>query len=178
MENSGVRRNGYPLLTSAAGLLLVFLSGNSAVYAESAITVKPDVSAIVQIGNFILLVILLNIVLYKPIRGILAARKEKVEGLKSSIQSSDSQVSEKEEEFNVGIREARAKGVAVKDALIDEASQEEKKILGEISEKTQADLAEIREKISKDVESVRVKLQGEIDGFASAIFEKILGRAS
>jgi len=177
MENSGVRRNGYLLLTTAAGFLLAFFSGVSAVFAESAITVKPDVSAIVQIGNFILLVILLNIVLYKPIRGILAQRKEKVEGLKSSIQSSESFVSQKEDEFNSGIREARSNGVATKDALIEEASQEEKKILGEINEKAQADLAEIRGKIKKDVESVRVKLQDDIDGFATAIFEKILGRA-
>ena len=176
MESSGVRRNGYPLLTSAAGFLVTLLSGSPAVFAESAITVKPDVSAIVQIGNFILLVILLNIVLYKPIRGILSQRKEKVEGLKSSIQSSESLVSQKEDEFNSGIREARSKGVAMKDTLIDEASQEEKRILGEISEKAQANLAEIREKIAKDVEGVRVKLQGEIDGFAAAIFEKILGR--
>jgi F-type H+-transporting ATPase subunit b len=135
------------------------------------------VSFIVQIGNFILLVILLNIVLYKPIRGILAQRKEKVEGLTSSIQSSESLVRQKEEEFNTGIREARSKGVALKDALVDDASQEEKKILADINEKAQADLAEIREKISKDVESVRAKLQGEIDAFAAAIFEKILGRA-
>ena len=177
MENSGVRRNGYPLLTSAAGCVLAFFSGATAVFAESAITVKPDVSVIVQIGNFILLVILLNLVLYKPIRGILAQRKEKIGGLNNSIQSSESLVSQKEDEFNSGIREARSKGVAAKDALIEQASQEEKKILGDISEKSQADLAEVREKIAKDVESVRAKLQNEIDGFAAAIFEKILGRA-
>lgn len=177
MESSGMRRNGYLLLTSAAGFLVTLLTGASAVFAESAITVKPDVSAIVQIGNFILLVVLLNIVLYKPIRGILSQRKEKVEGLNSRIQSAESQVGQKEDEFDAGIREARSQGVAQKDALIDEASLEEKRILGEISEKAQADLAEIREKITKDVEGVRVKLQGEIDGFAAAIFEKILGRA-
>lgn len=177
MESSGMRRNGYPLLAFAVGLLVFFISGASTVFAESAITVKPDMSAIVQIGNFILLVILLNIVLYKPIRGILSQRKEKVEGLENSIQSAETFVAQKQEEFNAGIREARSKGVAQKDALIDEASLEEKKILDDISGKTQVELAEIREKIAKDVEDVRVKLQGEIDGFAVAIFEKILGRA-
>lgn len=177
MENSGIRRNGYSALTSAAAFLLVFFSGVTAAFAESAITVIPDVSFIVQIGNFILLVILLNVVLYKPIRGIVAQRKEKVEGLQKSIQSSEALVSEKETEFTSEIREARSKGVANKDAIVDQASQEEKKILGEINEKAQADLAEVREKIAKDVENVRVKLQQEIDAFASAIFEKILGRA-
>jgi len=82
-----------------------------------------------------------------------------------------------DDEFNAGIREARSKGVATKDALVDQASQEEKRILGEINEKAQADLAEVRETIAKDVEKVRKKLQKEIDAFSGAIFEKILGRA-
>jgi F-type H+-transporting ATPase subunit b len=35
----------------------------------------------------------------------------------------------------------------------------------------------VREKIAKDVEVVRASLQKEIDTFANAIGEKILGRA-
>jgi F-type H+-transporting ATPase subunit b len=177
MENSGIRRNGCAALTSVAVFLFVFLSGVTAAFAESAITVIPDASFIVQMGNFILLVILLNMVLYKPIRGILIQRKEKIEGLETSIQSSETQVTEKTDEFNSGIREARSNGVKIKDDLVEEASQEEKKIIGEINEKAQAELAEVREQIAKDVESVRVKLKKEVDAFAGAIFEKILGRA-
>lgn len=178
MENSGIRRNGYVALTSAAVLLFTLFSGVTAAFAESAITVIPDVSFIVQMGNFVLLVILLNVVLYKPIRGILAQRKEKIEGLENVIESSQTQVKEKEDEFNSEIREARSNGVQLKDALVDEASQEEKKILGEINAKAQADLAQVREKIAKDVDGVRKTLEKEVDAFANAIFEKILGRAA
>lgn len=177
MENSGICRNGCAAMTSAAVFLFAFFSGVTAAFAESAITVIPDASFIVQIGNFILLVILLNVVLYKPIRGILSQRKDKIDTLEKSIQSSQSLVSDKEDEFNTGIRAARSKGVATKDALVEQASQEEKKILGEINEKAQADLAEVREKIAQDVEKVHEKLQKEIDAFSGAIFEKILGRA-
>lgn len=177
MENSGIRRNGYPTLTAAVVLILVVFSGAAAAFAESAITVIPDASVFVQIVNFVLLVILLNMVLYKPIRGILAERKAKVEGLEEVITSSESGVREKEDEFNSRIREARSKGVAVKDALVEGASTEEKKILGEINEKAQADLAEVREKIAKDVEGVRKSLEAEVKTFANSICEKILGRA-
>lgn len=178
MENSGLRRNGYATLTFAAVLFLTLFSGVSAVYAESAIAVIPDASVIVQVGNFILLVILLNVVLYKPIRGILAQRKEKIEGLENVIESSQAKVKEKEDEFNSQIREARSEGVKIKDTLVEGASQEEKKILGDINAKAQADLAEVRGKIAKDVEGVRKALEKEVDAFATAIFEKILGRAA
>lgn len=177
MENSGIRRNGYPALTVAVVFILVVFLGTPAAFAESAITVIPDASVFVQIVNFVLLVILLNMVLYKPIRGILAERKEKIDGLEEIITSSESGVREKEDEFNSGIREARGKGVAIKDALIEGASAEEKNILGEINEKAQADLAEVREKIAKDVDDVRKTLEVEVQAFANSICEKILGRA-
>lgn len=177
MENSGICRKGYSAFTAAGVFLFVFFAGVTSAFAESAITVIPDASTAVQVVNFVLLVILLNIVLYKPIRGILAQRKEKIEGLEEVIKSSEVVAKEKEDEFNSGIREARSKGVAIKDSLVEEASSEEKKILGELNEKAQADMVKVRGKISKEIEDVRETLQKEIDAFASAVGEKILGRA-
>lgn len=177
MENSGICRKGCYAFKAAGVFLYVFFTGTTAAFAEGAIAVIPDMSTLVQVVNFLLLVILLNIFLYKPIRGILAERKAKVDGLEGVIKSSEENVQLKENEFNSGIRDARAKGVAAKDALIEEASQEEKRIIDELNEKAQADLAQVREKVSKEVEDVRKTLEKEVDAFADAICEKILGRA-
>lgn len=139
--------------------------------------VSVDFSVLVQIVNFILLVLILNVVLYKPIRGILAKRRETIDGLNESIDASEENVREVEETFAAGIKEARAKGVELKDALIDEASQEEKRIVSEITSRAQEDLAVVRDKISQEVVAVRESLKTEVDDFAQAIGEKILGRA-
>lgn len=177
MENSGICRKGCYAFKTAGVFLYVLFSGVSAAFAEGAITVIPDMSTLIQVGNFLLLVLLLNIFLYKPVRKILAERKARVEGLEEVIRSSEEGVKTKEDEFNSGIRAARTQGVAVKDALVEEASQEEKRILAELNEKAQADLAQVREKVAKEVGSVREKLSKEVDSFAAAICEKILGRA-
>ena len=145
--------------------------------ASGGITVLPDLSFLIQIANFILLIIILNLVLYKPIRNVLVQRKEKVQGLEQSIQSSHQDVQEKEGAWNHGIREARSKGLTQKDALIQEALDQEKKIVDEINQKAQADLAKVRGKIEEDIEGVRAALIKEVDGFAGAISQKILGRA-
>jgi F-type H+-transporting ATPase subunit b len=47
----------------------------------------------------------------------------------------------------------------------------------QINQKAQANLAEVRDKIEKDAQNVRASLNKEIDTFANAISEKILGRA-
>jgi F-type H+-transporting ATPase subunit b len=60
---------------------------------------------------------------------------------------------------------------------VQAAADEEREVIEKINEKAQADLAEVRKKIAKDAETVRASLQQEIDAFADAIGEKIIGRA-
>jgi len=47
--------------------------------------IKVDMSFIIQIINFLFLIWALNVVLYRPIRGILARRYEKVSGLERRV---------------------------------------------------------------------------------------------
>jgi F-type H+-transporting ATPase subunit b len=63
------------------------------------------------------------------------------------------------------------------EVLMQAAADEEREIIEKINKKAQADLAEVRKKIAKDAEDVRASLQQEIDAFAEAIGEKIIGRA-
>ena len=139
--------------------------------------IKVDGSLFIQIVNFLFLIWIMNVILYKPIRNVLIRRKEKMGGLEQNIASAVSDSKEKEDAFASGIKEARSRGMKQKDALIQEATQEEKMIVEEINKKAQANMMEIREKISKEAQGVQASLQKEIDSFAQAIGEKILGRA-
>ena len=139
--------------------------------------VSVDASVFVQIVNFIFLVFVLNIVLYKPIRKVLIQRNEKITGLEQGIDGADRDAKEKDDAFMSGVKDARANGLKEKEILLQEASGEEKKILEKINKKAQADLAEVREKIAKDAEGVGKSLHQELDVFANEIGQKILGRA-
>ncbi|HSM75689.1 MAG TPA: ATP synthase F0 subunit B [Desulfobacterales bacterium] len=139
--------------------------------------VSVDVSLFVQIVNFLVLIWVLNLVLYKPIRNILIQRKEKVLALQQGAATSLEEAKAREAAFDQGIKAARAKGLKEKESFLQEAGEEEKRIVGEINAKAQAELAAVREKISKDAEAVRVALQGEVEEYAKAIGQKILGRA-
>lgn len=139
--------------------------------------ISIDGSIIIQIVNFIFLIWVLNIILYKPIRNVLLQRKERVADFEQSIEASRRDVEEKDEAFSLGIKEAKAKGLKGKEGLLQIASEEERKIIEKINEKAQADIANVRVKIAEDAESARKSLQQEIDTFADAIAQKILGRA-
>ncbi len=83
----------------------------------------------------------------------------------------------KRDAFASGIKTARANGMKEKEVLLTAAAEEEKEIIEKINKKAQANLAEVRQKIAKDAEEAKKSLLKEIDGFANAIGEKILGRA-
>ncbi len=138
--------------------------------------ISIDGSLVIQIVNFIFLIWILNILLYKPIRDVLLQRNDKVTGLEQRIETCNNDTKEKDDAFASGIKDARAKGLKEKEILLAAATDEERKIIENINKKAQADLAEARKKIAQDAEVVRASLQQEIDAFADAIGQKILGR--
>jgi F-type H+-transporting ATPase subunit b len=132
----------------------------------------------VQIVNFLILIFILNIVCFKPIRKILLARKEKIDGLNGSIDATSKEAQEKDKAFGQRLKEARSKGQAEKEALMQAASDEEKAIIAKINDKAREDLAAIKDQITKDTDAVKSALEKEVDSFADAITQKILGRAA
>ncbi len=139
--------------------------------------VSVDLTLFLQIINFLLLVWVLNKVLYKPIRGVLLRRKEKIAGFEEAIDGNKASVKAKETAFRSGIKEAQSKGVEERKAFKAAASEEEKQTISEINKKALAELQEVRAKISREAEGVRNELLNEADFYANAICQKILGRA-
>lgn len=132
----------------------------------------------IQIANFLVLILLLNILLYKPIRGILRQRKAKLQGLETSITATTHQAEEKSNTFGEGLKSARLKGQSQKEALVKAATEEEQAIVAKINSKAKEELDAVRAKIAKDTDAVRKVLEKDVDAFAAAITNKILGRAA
>ena len=141
------------------------------------IKVIPDLSLIIQMINFLVLLWVLNLVFFKPIRNIIIQRKEKVDGLEKGISNLSQEVTEKDNAYKNGLKEARVQGLKKKESYIEEASQEEKEIIDQINKKAQARLAEIKRQVTEETEKARSELEKEVDTYARQIGEKILGRA-
>ena len=181
MKISGIYRKGFSFLLILLVLICLIFPlqafGSGGESGGGGVVVVPDASVFIQIINFVFAIWVLNLLLYKPIRKILKQRKEKVDGLELSIETSAKDAREKDEAFAAGIKEARAKGVEKKNVLVQEGADEEKSIIADINQKAQAELAQIRETIKKEADAARDSLRKEVDSFADQISEKILGRA-
>lgn len=139
--------------------------------------ISIDWSVLIQIINFLFLIWILNLVLYKPIRNIIIQRKEKVSGLEAAIEEAETNAALQDQAFASGIKEARARGLKQKEMLLQAASDEEAELIGKINEKAQAELAKMREQFAREADGAREMLMKEVEEFAGSISEKILGRA-
>ena len=139
--------------------------------------ISVDWSVLIQIINFLFLIWILNLILFKPIRNIIIQRKEKFSGLEADIETAQTTAEAQDQSFADGIKEARAKGLKQKESLMQVAAEEEKELIGKINQKAQAELTKVREQIVREADDAREMLMKEVDSFAGSISEKILGRA-
>ncbi len=141
------------------------------------ITVIPDISCVYQMINFLILLFVLNMVLYRPIRNVILERKAKIDELESGAINASKDLASQEDAYKDGLKEARSEGLKQKEAFVEEASAQEKEIIEQINKKAQANLAQIKDQVAQETEQARKALEAEVKTFAKAIGEKILGRA-
>ena len=140
------------------------------------IEVIPNASTLIQEANFVALIIVLNVILYKPIRAIVAERKEKMRGMRKDIGTSLEAAEKKRLTLEEKLAEARNAGQSRKEELTREAEQAEKELIARINQEGARELAEMRARVTAQVAEAKGKLEAEVEGFAQSISLKILGR--
>lgn len=135
-----------------------------------------DLSLIIQIVNFLLLIILLNIFLYRPIRRVIAQRGEEMGSLEKDIETAEKKSQENEEGIQENRLLARKDGYQAKEALKLEGLAEEKTILQASGSRVDEKLAGAKVEMDAQTAAVRKALDEQIAVFSKELAEKILGR--
>lgn len=136
-----------------------------------------DITMVIQIINILVLIGVLNVVLYKPVRTMLAKREEKAASLEKEIATFHKNAGLRQEEIGRKMQGARAKAKEELDGARVGAQTAGAEILGMIREEANAAKADRLAEIQQQFGAAREQLQGQVDGFAAEIAGKILGRA-
>ena len=139
--------------------------------------INLDLAFAVQVVNFGLLVLILNIFLYKPIRALLAQRRQEILSARERAVAVDEQVQEKVAQYEARLREAKSEVGAKRADLVKEAQAEETTLLEKARQEAGASLAAIRERVAKESTDARQMLQKQAEALSGDICEKILGRS-
>ena len=124
--------------------------------------IELNLAFVVQAINFGILVLILNIFLYKPIRKILADRRQVIDSAREKTASVDLEVQEKMGRYEARLHEAKTEAAGRRAEALKQAQAEETALL---------------EKARKEAADARALLKQQAEALSGDICEKILGRS-
>ena len=139
--------------------------------------INLDLAFVFQLVNFLVLVLLLNAFLYKPIRKQLSDRNALISGAKEKSAAVDREVQEKLASYEARMREIRAGAADERGALKKEAQLQEAAILEKARLESGQKLAGIKAMVAKEAEEARRLLKASAESLSADICEKVLGRS-
>lgn len=132
---------------------------------------------LIQFINFLILLILLNIFLFKPVlktlnkrEGAIGSNFEKAKRLKEDVEKLQKQYEEK-------VLELKRPIIQEKDSTITEAHNTSMRIIEKAREELSEELSRIKRQIQEDQKKVFESLKMEVDRLSSEAAEKILKRS-
>ena len=136
-----------------------------------------DGTLFLQIINFLVLLLILNLILFKPIRRILSQRQEEMNSRQKTIDDYQDQAGKSEKGIEEGMVQARKEGYTEKETLKAQGLEEEKGILQEAGAGVEKKLGAAKEEIEAKIAAARETLEAQIGSFSDELAQKILGRS-
>lgn len=129
-----------------------------------------------QFANFFVLMLVLNALLYRPLREVMNRRRETVEAGHQRAKDLEGQINEKMARYQEQLQEAKLKGSQEKAQLRQGAAKEESEILAEAQGRAADHLQSIKNRVAAEAAEAGKVLKGEAETLASHVAAKVLGR--
>lgn len=139
--------------------------------------INIDLAFLIQLINFLVLLAVLNVLLYKPIRKVLAERQGRIADARSKAEGVDRDVQTKMAEYEARLREMKSGAADERGTLVKEAQAEEAAILETARKEATATLSAIRSRVEKEAADAMVILREQAKLLSVDICEKVLGRS-
>ncbi len=135
-----------------------------------------DLTVVIQFIIFLVLLILLTKLVFKPFLEIMRERSENIEGAREKATVLDSEADEKLSSYEEQVKSARKDAAEVRGKYRDEGEAKAKEILSGARAKTDAKISAAREKTEQSVKAAQSALKKQADEVAKSIASKLLGR--
>lgn len=135
-----------------------------------------DGTLFVQFALFVIMLIVLSRVLFKPYLAMRDARHKGIEGAREEAASMQERAQKTNADYDARLTKARLRGAEERARLRGEGAIYERQVLGAARDESQKVLDAARTRIGADAGSARDQLAAESTALAKQIVKKILGR--
>jgi F-type H+-transporting ATPase subunit b len=136
---------------------------------------KIDITAIIQVANFFVAVIVLNYLLIRPIRDIIRERKAKMGDTLASAEAFASSANEQLAEYQSSLSQARQEAVQARAAARADALLAQQTLVAEAGKRAQEQFAQAKEVLLKDMQHARTALAKQVEPLAVKAVDRMLG---
>ena len=136
--------------------------------------IELNITFIIQLVNFLILLAVLNVIIYRPIRHIVQQRSERMANNMTEIESFNQTAKDKVQEYEVTLDNARKEGVEVRNGFKQQGIDQEKEIVNQASAESSKELAATRQELQSEAEEARKKLKKQVKGYAKLVADRVI----
>ncbi len=139
--------------------------------------VSMDITLFLQIVNAFVLMFLLNGIIYKPVLKILKERATKLQGMRDDVTKYEDNARRRQEEVDKKMHKASTQAKAALDSARAGAKAAGEEKLASIKAEADAEKDKQLAEVKSQFDAARKELEAGLEGFATAMAGKILGRS-
>jgi F-type H+-transporting ATPase subunit b len=139
--------------------------------------ISIDYTLWVQMANFLILMFILNLLLYKPILGIIDKRKKQLQDTEEEIKRLNQSVEERMAAYEEKLRQAKMDAVEKKQEIIKEGAERAKSIIDAAKGEIPGMMEKFHGEMNREVDEARRTLTNQSKKISVEIAEKLLGRS-
>ena len=146
------------------------------ILAEAQIQLVPDATLLLHLAMVVVMVVVLNRTLLKPINRILSEREKQITGQLREAEALAAESQEKLQKYNDTLREARTSGYKLLEKERAEGLKEKEQKLRQSRDELSRQVAMQVDQIRRQEQAVKSELEGQAATIGNLISSQILRR--
>lgn len=136
-----------------------------------------DYTLLIQFVNFLILLILLNVLLFKPVLKAIDKRQSALGALAGKAMDVRGDVAKLEKAYDEGAKERRKPILDGKEATLAEAHKASLRLIEQARSELSAELAKLKGDVERQSRTITETLRADVDRLSAEVAEKILKRS-
>lgn len=160
-------------------LLVAFpsLASEGAKGEEQGGIINLNITLLVQMVNFLILIVLLQRFLYKPLTQFLATRADGIKRSLEEAKAAREAAAKAQQEYEARIAATRREAAALRESAVREVEEERQRLLKMSRDEAARLLTEAKAQIEQEVKRAKAELRAEVVGLSLGVAERLIGRS-
>ena len=160
-------------------LLVAFpsLASEGAKGEEQGGIINLNMTLLIQVVNFLILIFLLHRFLYKPLTQFLATRADGIKRSLEEAKAAREAAASAQQEYEARIAATRREAAALRESAVREVEEERQRLLKVSRDEAARLLTEAKVQIEQEVKRAKAELREEVVGLALGATERLIARS-